>query len=208
MQIHQPVTPVQEHIISKGIRGSDQLDGFPVDQFPGHGNRYFSGIQGTDQEGDFVVLKHFQQFSSAGFLDGKFRIGKPGPELVDDGRQHEPGPFCRDAQADLGASSVFQIGQPVFQFRPFLEDVPGNFHVDAAGVRKSQGLPGTVEQLYTHFFFNLAQGIAQGGLGNIELPGSLGHVPAIGHCDHILQFAKIHGRPSNHWLLTSYFIIK
>ena len=61
----------------------------------------------------------------------------------------------------------------------------GCFDVQTARFGQHKGLAGTVEKFDTHFFFNLSQRIAQRGLGDEELPGSLGDAAAVRDGDDV-----------------------
>ena len=73
-----------------------------------------------------------------------------------------------DAQTDLKAALLPDIGKPGFQPVSGMEGGKGPVVVKAAGVGQGQGPPAFFEDLYAQLLLQVLDAEGQGGLGNKE----------------------------------------
>lgn len=76
------------------------------------------------------------------------------------------------------------------------QDLPGLFQINFPQIGGHQPPPAPLKQGKAQGGLHSRQVGGQGGLGDPQLPGGLGHAAAVGQGDDIELFLQIHGPPS------------
>lgn len=171
-------------------RGQENIDGFAADfaagKFLGDGQEGGGKIQVAGEEELFEVAAAVFDQLDADFGEAAAKDGEPAgeEEAAADKRQAE----AQDVLAQ--AAHFLELGAEVVALG---EDGFGFLEHEFAGGGEPILAADAVQQLKVQLVFELLNGLADGGLGDVEAAGGAGETAFADHGDECFQGAELHG---------------
>ena len=152
--------------------------------------------QVAQQQVQLVLAQQLHQAVLVQLLQGDLHVGVVAPEHLHGRGDELGGAADGDAHPQAALVAADHPAHLLVKGPAQGQDLPGLFQINFPQVGGHQPPPAPLEQGKAQGGLHPRQVGGQGGLGDPQLPGGLGHAAAVGQGDDIELFLQIHGLPS------------
>lgn len=151
------------------------------------------GAEGEDAEFSGALQKLLGDGAGEGALDHDVDVGMNAPEGVEDGEEPEAGVLVGgDGEASAFEGAEFFEGGGGFGAQA--EEAFGVGAEELAGGGEGAFAGGALKEGFADLFFQLADGVADGGLGAVHAGGGAGEAAFFGYGEKGFELIEVHGR--------------